>query len=149
MKESTLQKIAKTIITYRHGWYLQRAQSGKVRLKTKNKAGHEKTYAVSMAESGTPDMVGFVPVVITPDMVWKTLAVFVGVETKKDYETVEAWKKYEETFDIKDGSDKSTVANQIRHKVRITENGWVYILMSDPDDVNDIIESKWFPFCHE
>lgn len=69
MKESTLQKIAKNLITYKCDGYLQRAQSGKVRLKSQNKAGHEKTYAVSMAESGTPDMVGFVPVVITPDMV--------------------------------------------------------------------------------
>lgn len=77
MKESTLQKVAKTLVTHKHGGYLQRAQSGKVTLRSKNKEGHEKTRAVAMAESGTPDMVGFIPVEITPAMVGKTLAVFV------------------------------------------------------------------------
>lgn len=77
MKESILQKVAKNLITYKHGGYLQRAQSGKVKLKSQNKAGEDRSYVVSLAESGTPDMVGFIPVVITPDMVGKTVAVFV------------------------------------------------------------------------
>ena len=77
MKENLLQKVAKNLVTYKHEGYLQRAHSGKIRMKSTNKDGHEKKYAVSMAESGTPDMVGFIPVVITPEMVGKTLAVFV------------------------------------------------------------------------
>jgi ribosomal protein S19 len=77
MKESILQKVAKNLITYKHGGYLQRAQSGKVRLKSVNKEGKEKTRGLNMAEKGTPDMVGFIPVQVTPAMVGKTLAVFV------------------------------------------------------------------------
>lgn len=150
MKESRLQKLAKNLLTYKHEGYLQRAQSGKVRLKSQNKAGEDRSYVVSLAESGTPDMVGFVPVVITAEMVGKTVAVFVGIETKKDEETVEAWLEYEKnTFDPDDRSDKSTTANQIRHKQRIQEGGWVYILASEPEEINDIIESNDFPFCHE
>lgn len=150
MKESRLQKIAKDAVTYKHDGYLQRAQSWKIRISSKNKAGHEKKYAVTMAESGTPDMVWFIPVQITPDMVGKTLAVFVGIETKKDEETVDLWLEYEKyKYDPDDRSDRSTIANQIRHKHKIQEWGGVYMLVSDPDEINDIIESDNFPFCHE
>lgn len=149
MREGLLQKVAKNLVTYKHNGYLQRAQSGKVKLSSKNKEGETRDRMVTMAESGTPDMVWFVPVVITPEMVGKTIAVFLGVETKKDSDTVDKWREYEKTFDIEDRSDRSTVANQIRHKVRITEWGGVYILASDPDEINDIIESPDFPFCHE
>lgn len=41
-------------------------------------------------------MVGMIPVLITQEMVGKTLGVFVAVETKKDEETVEKWKEQEE-----------------------------------------------------
>lgn len=150
MKENILQRVAKNLVTYKHDGYLQRAQSGKVRLKSFNAEGKEKTRGLNMAEKGTPDMVGFIPVVITPDMVGKTVAVFIGIETKKDEETVEEWIEYErDKFDPDDRSDKSTIANQIRHKLKIQEGGGVYMLVSDPDEINDIIESADFPFCHE
>lgn len=147
MKESIIQKAIKLAVIHRFNGWMQRVQSWKAKKAYTDKNNNTREHVISLADGGTPDMVGMVPVLITQEMVWKTIGVFVAVETKKDEETVIKWKEQEEKIKNWETISNKTTKNQIRHKEMIQEWGWIYILTHDPQEVRDIIDGIDFPFC--
>lgn len=95
MKETWTEKALKTFVYTRGGWG-QKIQSGSIRTSYRNKFGVTKSQVIHLADKGTPDTIFCVPKVVTPDMVGKTIGIFVGVEVKKDAVEVKKWKKLEE-----------------------------------------------------
>lgn len=74
---------------------------------------------------GSSDLIGFVPVTITPDMVGKQVAVFLAVETKR-----EGWEKPK-------GETELRQANFINF---VNNFGGIGFFLNDPDDLKKSID---------
>ena len=135
-KEKEIEKIIIKGLRW-HGIYSQKIQSGSMLKHYTPKfgpnAGREQTYRVNMAEEGTPDVFSCVPVTITPEMVGKTIGVFVATEVKRDQAEIDRWQKQ---------SDVRAQTQFAQHEL-IRKAGGVVLLASSLNEVlSDIISVK-------
>lgn len=75
-------------------------------------------------ESGIPDFIGCVPTLITPDMVGKTVGLFVAVETKKPGRRNE--------------KDRGCTVNQRDNLIGIVAAGGIGIVCDSQEDMERI-----------
>lgn len=77
-----------------------------------------------MGVHGVPDRIGCVPIEITPDMVGKTIGVFVGVEAKKPGRRGEL--------------NRGASARQVLQLAAINDAGGIGIICDGPDDLAEL-----------
>jgi len=77
--------------------------------------------------AGASDLIGFVPITVTPDMVGKKLAVMLAVETKRP-----DWKK----------PHTKTEGEQENFIRFVNENGGVAMFLTDADDLKKGVDIR-------
>lgn len=127
-KEKEIEKVIIQGIRW-HGVYCQKVHSGSILKTSKDKFGREFMYRIKLADEGTPDILGCVPVKITQAMVGKVIGAFVAIEVKRSQKEIDQWHKQ------KDWRSQ----NQYAQHQTIRKAGGVVLLASSLNEVVDDI----------
>ena len=96
----------------------------------------ERVVQAGLEINGSGDGIGWFPVIITPEMVGKKVAVFLSVETKTEKEFLYIIRNIEMLRNYSGNDDKKKrLKSQLKFADNVTDAGGIGIIAYSPDDV--------------